>query len=206
MTQSLLALHIIAGAVALITAGIAMIAAKGKRHHINSGRVYFWSMAVIFATSIPLAVIKSNVFLFLISIFSFYMAFAGLRFAHNRKGVPARMDFIAVYLMLASGAGMLITAVVFMVQGDTRYIVLLVFGTIALVLGYTDFRTHRDRTAKGKERIARHLTSMLGGTIAVVTAFVVTNFALEPRWLLWILPTVIGTPVIAWWNKRTLGS
>ena len=54
------------------------------------------------------------------------------------------------------------------------------------------------------ERIAKHLTNMMGGTIAVVTAVLVVNPPANPEWVWWILPTVLITPVITWWNKKVL--
>ena len=44
------------------------------------------------------------------------------------------------------------------------------FGFIAISLGYADFKSYRNKSAIGKQRIARHLTNMLAGTTAVVTA------------------------------------
>ena len=86
MIQILLPIHILAGIFALISAALAVSSEKGKRLHVLSGRTYFWSMATIFLTAIPMSIISSNIFLFLIAIFSFYLAFAGMRFARNRKG------------------------------------------------------------------------------------------------------------------------
>ena len=60
--------------------------------------------------------------------------------------------------------------------------------------------------AIGKQRIARHLTNMLAGTIAVITAVLVTNIHIEPVFILWILPTIVITPLIIWWNRKILGT
>jgi hypothetical protein len=45
---------------------------------------------------------------------------------------------------------------------------------------------------------------MLAGTIAVITAVLVTNVNIEPVFILWILPTILITPLIFWWNRKTL--
>ena len=161
-------------------------------------------MAIIFLTALPLSTITSNVFLFLITIFSFYLAFSGMRFAKNRKGVPTRIDLIAVNFMLLSGVGMWILAIIFFIDNNSQYITLIVFGFLALFLGYGDFQTFKNQTAIGKERIAKHLTNMMGGTIAVVTAVLVVNPPANPEWVWWILPTFLITPVIFWWNKKVL--
>ena len=200
----LLSIHILAGSVALVSAALALSSEKGKKFHILIGKAYFWSMAIIFLTALPLSTITSNVFLFLITIFSLYLAFSGMRFAKNRKGVPTRIDLIAVNFMLLSGVGMWILAIIFFIDNNSQYITLIVFGFLALFLGYGDFQTFKNQTAIGKERIAKHLTNMMGGTIAVVTAVLVVNPPANPEWVWWILPTFLITPVIFWWNKKVL--
>ena len=200
----LLSIHILAGSVALLCAASALLTEKGKKFHVLIGKAYFWSMVIIFLTAIPMSIITGNVFLFLIAIFSFYLAFSGMRFAKNRTGVPTLVDLIAVNFMLLSGIGMWILAIIFFIDNDSQFITLIVFGFLALFLGYGDFQTFKNQTAIGKERIAKHLKNMMGGTIAVVTAVLVVNPPSNPEWVWWILPTVLITPIIFWWNKKVL--
>ena len=161
-------------------------------------------MVAIFLTAIPMSIIGSNIFLFLIAVFSFYLAFSGMRFARNRKGVATTLDWVAVSLMILSGAGMWILAGIYFTNNDSQYIPLLVFGFLALFLGYGDYSSHKNKTATGKERLAKDLTNMLGGTIAAITAVLVVNPPSDPEWVWWVLPTVLVTPVIVRWNKKTL--
>ena len=200
----LLFIHILAGSVALVSAALALSTEKGKKFHVLISKAHFWSMVIIFLTAIPMSIITGNVFLFLIAIFSFYLAFSGMRFAKNRTGVPTLVDLIAVNFMLLSGIGMWILAIIFFIDSDSQFITLIVFGFLALFLGYGDFQTFKNQTAIGKERIAKHLTNMMGGTIAVVTAVLVVNPPANPEWVWWILPTVLITPIIFWWNKKVL--
>ena len=202
--QYLLFTHIIAGSISLMAAAFAVLSSKGKKLHILSGRTYFWGMAIIFITAIPMSLASSNVFLFLIAIFSFYLAYAGMRFARNRTGTANLSDWVAIGLMVLSGMVMWFLAIFYFMNSNSQYITLTVFGFIAISLGYTDFRSYRNKSAIGKQRIARHLTNMLAGTIAVITAVLVTNVNIEPVFILWILPTIIITPIIFWWNRKIL--
>ena len=204
MMQILLTIHILAGTIALLCAALAVSSEKGKKLHVLSGRTYFWCMVAIFLTAIPMSIISSNIFLLLIAIFSFYLAFSGMRFARNRKGVATTLDWVAVSLMILSGAGMWILAGIYFTNNNSQYIPLLVFGFLAVFLGYGDYSSHKNRTATGKERIAKHLTNMLGGTIAVITAVSVVNPPFDPEWVWWVLPTALVTPVIYWWNVKVL--
>ena len=203
--QYLLFTHIIAGSISLIAAVLAVLSSKGKKLHILSGRTYFWGMAIIFLTAIPMSIVSANIFLFLVAIFSFYLAYAGMRFARNRKGIANFFDWVAIGLMVLSGVIMLFLATNYFMNSNSQYITLTVFGFIAISLGYADFKSYRNKSAIGKQRIARHLTNMLAGTIAVITAVLVTNVNIEPVFILWILPTIIITPIIFWWNRKILG-
>ena len=202
--QILLSIHILAGITSLLCAALAVSSTKGKKLHVLSGRTYFWGMVTIFLTAIPMSVISNNIFLFLIAVFSFYLAFAGMRFARNRKGIATILDWLAVYLMIFSGIGMWILATIYILNSNPQYIVHLVFGFLAITLGYADFRSYKNNSAIGKKRISRHLTNMMGGTIAVITAVLVVNPPSEPEWVWWVLPTVLLTPVIFWWNFKIL--
>ena len=79
--NGLLALHIVAGSLALVSAGAALAVKKGGRSHKWAGSTFFYSMTVIFLTAVIMAVLTSNTFLFLVALFSFYLAFSGWRFA-----------------------------------------------------------------------------------------------------------------------------
>jgi hypothetical protein len=202
--EYLLPIHILAGTIALLAAAFAICSEKGKKIHITAGRTYYWGMAGIFLTALPMSIITGNVFLVLIAFFSFYLAFAGRRFAQNRKGIASIIDWIAVGLVISAGLGMWVLALFYYFENNFQYITLTIFGFIAVALGYTDYKTYKQQEATGKKRIARHLTNMLAGTIAVVTAVLVVNIDMEPQWLPWILPTVILVPLIIWWNWKIM--
>ena len=161
-------------------------------------------MVFIFLTALPMSLITGNIFLLLIAIFSFYLAFAGRRFAQNRKGIASRIDWVVVGLMMLTGLGMWILALFYYIENNSQYITLIIFGFLSIVLGYTDYKTYKHQEATGKKRIARHLTNMMGGTIAVVTAVLVVNVNIEPQWIFWLLPTLLITPIIAWWNWKVM--
>ena len=125
--QSLLVIHVSAGVVTLLSAALAILSENGKSLHLTVGNVYFLDMLGVFLTAIPMSMLTGNIFLFLIAVFSFYLAFAGRRFARNRTGIAERIDWIAVSLMLFSGVGMWVLAVWYFVQDNSQFITLAVF-------------------------------------------------------------------------------
>ena len=108
--------------------------------------------------------------------------------------------------MLLSAIGMWVVSYSFYSAENGQWVTLLIFGAIATILGTTDAVTWAKHEATGKKRIARHLTNMMAGTIATVTAVLVVNVATDPVWIAWIAPTVVITPFIFYWNKRTLST
>ena len=199
---TLLFIHILAGSIALLTAVIPVATKKGGTNHVRAGRVYALAMTVVFVTALPLAVLGADTFLLIIAIFSFYLVFAGWRFARNSGGRPLWVDWAAVSIMGVTGLSMWVYGVVIGLSGDSMWVPLVVFGTIAVALGLADAHYHRNWSASASQRIQRHLTNMLAGTIATVTAVAVVNVDFEPAWIPWIAPTVLITPVIVWWNVR----
>lgn len=202
MFSALLAAHVAAGSVALAAALVALAAAKGGGRHVRAGRVYAAAMALVCVTALPLALLAANVLLALIAVFSFYLVFAGWRFARNRSARPRPVDWAAAAVMGLTGLGMWGYGTALFVHGSAQWVTMAVFGTIALAMGAADARFHRAGQGSGKRRLARHLTNMLAGTIATVTAVVVVNVDTRPVWLAWILPTIVITPLIVWWNVR----
>lgn len=201
----LLTVHIIAGFSALTAAAVATMSKSldaAHRWHVVSGTVFFWGMVVIFLTAIPMSIIRPHIFLFLIAILSFYFALAGWRYATNRRGRPRPLDWISASVMALAAAIMLAYGAFLLSGGKSNGITIIVLGGIGAALSIADLRAVRAGGAKGPERIAKHLTMMLAGAIATITAFVVTNFTIQPAFILWLAPTVVITPIIVVWSRR----
>lgn len=208
MYASILTIHIIAGFLALFSSFVAVytkLVTDRHQLHLYSGRVFCWAMTVVFLTSVALTILKPNLFLFVIAVFSYYLTFVGWRLALNRKGVPEIWDTAGAWVMIATAAVMMGTGIWFWVQGSGFAPVLVVFGLIGGLTAVQNLRNFAAGPVKGKKRISDHLGAMLGATIAAVTAFVVTNFQSDPAWIAWIAPTVIITPLIVYSTRKTEG-
>jgi uncharacterized membrane protein len=191
----LMVVHIASGAMCLLVGTYLAIARKGTPLHRQLGRIYFRGMMVICGTGVVLATTTGNVALLMIAIFSGYMAVAGYRSPKIRKDGRLRwMDYVATGVMLTLGLGMLVLGV------RAISIVLVVFGGIGAVMALGDLRlfqqlrksvaTHRGRLDR------RHRIMMSSSLIALWTAFLVNNVSVQPAWVLWLLPTVIGSVAI----------
>ncbi len=209
MRQLFLQLHVMAGIVSLICAFIAVGARMANwphRVHVISGQIYTYGMWTIFLTVLPLTLIfKQNLFLLVIGIFSAYLATAGWRYATHRKGTPRLLDWATAWLMAATAVAMLGYGLWLLSAGNRMGIVLMVFGAIGATLAALDISSLRKGGLTGKARIAQHLTMMLAGTIAVITAVLVAQVKFEPAFVLWIAPTFMITPMIVYWRRKVKG-
>lgn len=196
-----LAVHVAGGVLALVAASLALFSAKGKAAHVRAGRAFGMGMAAVTVGGLGLLALRPNLFLLCIALFSAWLVATGWRAARLRDGRPRAVDHALTWGMIALGAGMVGWGLWGLVQGHERAVVLAVFGGIGLCSALADLWATR-RQVDGQRRIARHMTRMMGGTIAAVTAVLVVNGSALPDVVRWLAPTVVLVPVIVWWNVR----
>lgn len=197
-------LHISAGATALFVGPGAMLTVKGARWHRIWGKIYVGAMTVVAVTAIPMAVYHPNPFLQMIAVFSFYLAFSGWRMLRRRKvgavegpRSPADWgDAALCVIALLGGLALLAGGARALLAGNTFGTVSLVFGVIGLVLAAADGREVWQPRRNAEKRIGAHIGRMGGAYIATVTAFCVVNVRFLPPVLVWLLPTLVGLPLI----------
>lgn len=205
MANAILIFHVLAGFTALAMAGLALGTGKGGARHRRAGNIYVLAMLAVTLTTFMLVAIRPDLFLLVIGIFSFYLVFTGWRAAMVRDGQPRIPDHMAGAVMALTGVVMMGLGVGRLISsGGAHPVILLVFGSIGLTLALTDWRDWRAGPVTGKARIARHLTRMLAGTIATITAAVVVNLSFLPALVTWLGPTALITPFIFWWNARVM--
>jgi len=200
----LLAIHVAAGALALVVAPVAMVTAKGGPTHRRWGKVYYWAMAVVALTAVVVALWRPNPFLALVAVFSFYFAFTGRRvLLHKRpeRGERATaLDWGAAVAAVIASVGLVVLGVV---QPGAVWVklgtVAVVFGVLGLVFAGLQLRRFARPPADPARWWFTHMSGMLGSYLAAVTAFSVVNFTFMPTTLRWLWPTLLGTPLIVLW-------
>ena len=203
--------HVAAGFTALVMAPLAMMTQKGGSQHRRWGKIYFWAMFAIFVTALALVYFRPNFFLFMISILSFYGAFAGYRALYRKRPALGAGPLWLAWL----GAGVAAVAgLVFLAWGGLTAFGLLateippVFGLVGVGFGVSlglyavsDIRSFLQPSPDRNWWWYYHIARMSGSYIAAVTAFTVQNVTrhmpADLAWLPWVLPALIGTPLIA---------
>ena len=204
--KPLLYLHILAGFISLAIAYVLLFIKKGNKRHKKLGMIYVYGMTTIFVTAIPLSLLgEFNAFLFVIAIFSFYLAFSGYRQGRDRNGAREQIDKVLVIFITGTSILFYGLAISAYLVGDSMWITSVIFGTVALVFGVNDSRRMKIvERPNFYDRTNLHLNLMLAGTIATTTAFIVTIEPLSTLWLNWVSPTIVGTPIIIYFSKREL--
>ena len=206
-----LLIHVIAGIISVLMGILAIIATpKGNKLHRKSGIIYFWSMVVIFLTSL-LAIVffKFNIFLFGISMLSFFTSFSGYRALKRKKPNQVKWyDKLVAYLGVISGLGLIIYGgyVFFYFNNIGLPILCIVFGLLLATNAYKDVKHFKKEEYERLWWWFHHLNMMMAAFIATVTAALVNNIYKVIQlgawdFVFWLLPTVILVPLIVRWNN-----
>lgn len=201
-----LAIHILAGAVALLAGLAAIVTTKGGPRHNRAGKTYGVSMAAVVLTAVPLSVGTSNWFLFAISVFTGYLVAAGYRIVARRRArltEPAGTDYALHGAMLVASLGMVAGGGYGSLAGGMDLgPVLVVFGAIGGVLAGRELRQLRRPSEERSPWFGRHIAFMGGAYISTVTATVTVNLTGLPALARWLGPTVVGVPLIFYAIRR----
>jgi len=212
----LISLHIVSGFTALFGGLVPIFAKKGSKLHVRGGWVYFWAMTGVLLTTIGLFAMKPSqlLFLLLVGIFSFYIAFSGVRSVRFKKTTnrAAPLDWLMAGLVSVCGIIMIGLSIFhfFAQKGVFEYAILfLVFGTICFTQATSDlskFRKLKMGLRLAKPWLAAHIIKMGGAYIATCTAFFVVNIHFLPTLIVWLTPTVIGSLMIGRTMKKFIKS
>lgn len=194
-------IHIAAGSVAFVVAPIALIVKKGGNAHRKWGLVFFWAMALVGTTAAIMAPMHGNLFLLMIGVFSFYLAFKGYRSVFRKKvwktKKTAFIDWFFAILNTVFSLGLLILGITKLGTPGGFGIIACVFGLLGSWLGIKDILIFLKPSSDPKEWFFSHMTGMVTAYIAAVSAFSAVNMDFLPPVVQWLWPTVIGSPLLA---------
>lgn len=208
----ILGIHIIAGVVALFAGAGALVTEKGSDRHRRAGRFYVSSMVIVVGTVPVLLAFDptdfARQFLFLVGVFSGYFVFSGYRVLSRKRPVAEGdpVDWLAAGGLVLASLGLGSWGVVLVIggtQGPFANVgsVMIVFGAIGSSIGISDLRELRN-VDRRDPWMADHLSRMIGGYIATVTAVSVVNLTgVLPGPLVWLWPTATGVPLIWYWQR-----
>ncbi len=212
MEQFLIISHIFCGGTVLSLGVFNMFNRKGGKNHVILGKVYVGAMWWICISALSIiSFYRFNAFLMVIAVLTFYSSFVGVRVLRRKAiGSEKWYDWAVAIVTAVFGLGLITYAgyLYFATSHHLLALLCIVFGVFTLTSGIQDVRFFaRPKETDKRWWLYQHINAMGGSYIAAVTAFAVQNPNLfmpnsSYQWLLWILPGVLGSPVIAFAIKR----
>lgn len=223
--ETLLNLHVVLGALALVLFWVPILARKGGPTHVRYGKMYVWLMYIVAVSGIVMSVMvlvspgyfKPNASLVVINQFYTLLLFlSALTFISVRHAmlvlkhktdtsVFRRVGFLWMPAILVGGG---ITLLVIAVNSSSMLILHYVFGGLGVFIGTSMGHFAFRKNPPRKIWLTEHIGAILGSGIAAYTAFLAfgarhwLSFLGEWQLAAWILPSVIGTAGIAWASRR----
>ncbi|MGH1364686.1 MAG: DUF2306 domain-containing protein [Calditrichia bacterium] len=199
--------HIAAGFIALVVAPIAMLTQKGGEQHRRWGKVYFYGMAMVTVTAIIVSLYRPIPFLLMVAVFSFYTIVSAYRILYLKKlhkgQKPKRLDWIIATIAGAFNIGLLGWGIQIITSSENNFgIVAIVFGLVGIAGVVQNTWAFFKPPTAANHWLLNHMSGMLGGYIATVTAFSAVNLHFMPTVLQWLWPTLIGAPLISYWRRQ----
>ena len=208
LSTILIVLHVIAGFTAFFLGPIAIFTNKFGRSHRITGRIFSIAMTVVFVTAVVVSIYKSNTFLFMVAMFSFYSVVSGIRIL-KLKSLGTKKK--AKWYDWAIHGTFFMTCVCFLVfagylVNQHGIIPLAILSGLFAIGGFASVRTNLKpffRTEQPKIFwLDYHRANMIGAYIATVTAFSAQQMHFMPFLLQWTWPTLVILPLSAYFNRK----
>jgi len=199
--------HIVGGSIGLLTGMLNILRKKGDKSHKLVGKIFLISMLTAGISSLILAYIQPNYFLFMVGVFTLYMVGSGqLYLKRNASLTYNRIGWTITTLMLLAGILFIGIGVLALTKTKLFGLVFITFGCLGLLFVRQDFKNQKGQSAIKNYWLIAHLQRMTGSFIAALTAFLVVNAKYFPEqipsFVYWLLPTIILTPLIIKWSGK----
>ena len=151
----------------------------------------------------PMSVLHTNYFLFIVGVFTAYMLVSGRRYITIKSvNDVKKIDFMMAIIMFLFGLAFVVFGIFKLVCNNNFGIVLLVFGAISFVFVAQDYKNFISINLDRNTYLRSHISRMVGAYIASVTAFLVTNNYFLPSVIAWLLPSIVLVPLIIIWISK----
>lgn len=205
----ILALHICAGSLGLLSGTVAISVRKGSRNHLAAGIVFSVSMLILGATGTYIAYTRSqpgNIIGGLLTIYMIATAWMAGRRRDQRTGV---FDWVALLFALCVGTACILYGIK-AANGETHDGVPagmdFFLGFIILLAAAGDIRMLVRRGVSGTQRIARHLWRMCFGLFIASGSFFMGRQRIFPEFVrqsnVLIFLTILPLLLLVFWLIR----
>ena len=207
-----LILHMLAGLAAITAGFVALFARKGAVLHRKAGLIFVGTMIVMALFGAGMAAMKFHIGFqklnTIAGLVTTYLVVTAL-LTVRRRSAPGGMDTAAMIFAAALGLFAIGVGIVSLNQPKATWFPAapsFVFGTVALLAAFGDWRMIRAGGLQGVHRIARHLWRMCFGMFIATGSFFMGQAKVFPEELR-IIP-LLATPVLLvlatmffWWIR-----
>ena len=163
--MTVLPVHIVAGALGILSGALALYAVKGAGLHRSSGTVFVISMLVMVGTGALLAALGANWATVLQALLTGYLVTTGMLTMRRRSGGSTWLQWSAMPIAVAIGITHLTFGIIALSSATGRMFgypppLFFTFGPIALLAAIGDIRVLRAGAPQGRRRLVRHLWRM----------------------------------------------
>jgi uncharacterized membrane protein len=196
-----LAVHILAGAVGIMSGFVALYAAKGATVHRKSGMVFVYAMLTMAVLGAGIAAIrgvapKTNV---PAAVLTAYLVITALITVRPPAGWSRRLDIALMLVALSVGLTDFGFGLAAVTSANAKLHWMLIpfsiFGTVGLLASVGDLRMIRSGGLRGTSRIARHLWRMCFALFIGTASFFLGQAKVFPKPLR--IPGLLALPVLA---------
>ncbi|MFK8010881.1 MAG: hypothetical protein AB8B80_02495 [Marinicellaceae bacterium] len=198
VTQSLIYTHVVLGGAAFLIGAFALFSKKGSPLHKQTGKLFTISMLASVVLSIIVSILPGHVSptMFHIGLLTLYFLIGGKRsLALKNPNPKIIIDKLLSYTIIIVSIMVMSYSVI--LDGNLHPL-RTVFGTIGIGFGIIDLLLFKQPTTVKSKWLILHLSKMLGGYTAAVTAFFVAQNILTGYYN-WFAPTAIGLAYITFW-------
>lgn len=203
-----LIIHIVFGSISLLT-GLAAILLRNKvKLHRPFGKVYFWCMNVVFITAFYVSIYRGNVFLFFVSVFTYYSAITAWRTLKLKKlhleQDPHWIDWGIEVVFGLMHLSFIVFGLLLIRNNFSFGTISLVFGLVGLRSNFSTIKRLRKKLQYKNYWLLAHIGGMLGSYIGAFTAFVVNNnrWIGAPDLIMWLGPAILFVPLMIFEIKK----
>jgi hypothetical protein len=211
MRTPLLALHIAAGIMGLLSGTAAMVFRKGSRRHGLAGDVFVVSMLTMAACAVWLAILKHQPGNVVGGVFTFYLVATAWMTARRRDGSTSLFDWAALMIPLLGGTILWISGVELArshvtatdgVPVGIRFFM----GSVMLLAAAGDLRMMAGGAVTGGRRIVRHLWRMCFGLFIATGSFFLGQQQVFPMFVrgsnVLFVPAILPLVLMIFWLIR----
>lgn len=207
--MTLIPVHVLGGAIAILSGLLTLVLRKGGPLHRKLGRVFVYAMLVMSLTGVVMAIGRPaaamNIPAALVTAYLVTTAFLTVRPSSDRSRAVGRGAMLTAFALSAFS---LVSAVVSASRGNVAFVFpILMFALLVLLAGVGDLRMLRAGGLQGSATLRRHLWRMCTGLFIAAASFFLGPVRRIPEPLrlapLRFIPLLVLLTMVFWlWRYR----